>query len=174
MNKIESLEDLVAWQKARALAHLVADESRNGTWGKAERLAGQIVDTGTAIMSRVAEGFERRERIEFAHCLGNAKGTCGELRSLLYLASDRGCLNSTQLETLLRQVEEVSRIVGGLRAALGRQQPTAPRPTAESQAYATDPSDTRSSPPRSIALSRPPAPPAATGRRSYPSSTPPE
>jgi four helix bundle protein len=39
-------------------------------------------------MNNIAEGFERHSAAEFAHLLNIAKGSCGEVRSMLYLAED--------------------------------------------------------------------------------------
>jgi hypothetical protein len=77
-------------------------------------------------MSNIAEGFERGSRAEFAQCLVIAKASCGEVRSLLYVALDEKWLQPEEFERLLRQTEEVSRIISGLRAAVIRQRTPAP------------------------------------------------
>ena len=43
-------------------------------------------------MNNIAEGFERRSDSDFARFLDIAKGSNGEVRSMLYLAEDRGYL----------------------------------------------------------------------------------
>lgn len=40
-------------------------------------------------MNNISEGFERRTDADFAHFLDVAKGSAGEVRSMLYLAEDR-------------------------------------------------------------------------------------
>lgn len=72
-------------------------------------------------MSNIAEGFERGTRGEFHQFLSTAKGSCAETRSHLYVAFDVGHLPRDEFEQLLRQAEEVGKIVGGLRAAVQRQ-----------------------------------------------------
>jgi len=50
-------------------------------------------------MNNIAEGFERFSPLEFAYHLGVAKGSCGEVRSMLYLAEDLNYIDSkTALE----------------------------------------------------------------------------
>ena len=121
MNKIERFEDLIAWQKARALTRAIYEVTRQGAFAKDFGLAGQIQRAAVSIMSNVAEGFERGGRGEFHQFLSTAKASCAELRSQLYVALDVGYLDQRKFDELLRQAEEVARIIGGLRASIARQ-----------------------------------------------------
>jgi four helix bundle protein len=121
MSKIERFEDLIAWQKSRALTRAIYEVTRQGAFAKDFGLAGQIQRAAVSIMSNVAEGFERGGRGEFHQFLSTAKASCAELRSQLYVALDVGYLDQRKFDELLRQAEEVARIIGGLRASIARQ-----------------------------------------------------
>ncbi len=121
MAKIERFEDLIAWQKARALTYSIYEATQQGVFAKDYRLCGQIQGAAVSIMSNIAEGFERGRRGEFHQFLSTAKASCAELRSQLYTALDAGYLDKTGFERLMTQAEEVARIVGGLRSSVQRQ-----------------------------------------------------
>ena len=72
-------------------------------------------------MSNIAEGFERGGRREFHQFLSTAKASCAEVRSQLYVALDIGYVDQPRFNRLLKQAEEVGRIIGGIRAAVARQ-----------------------------------------------------
>jgi four helix bundle protein len=118
---VEKFEDLVAWQKSRELAKAIYLATRSDRFAKDFGLSNQIQRATVSIMSNIAEGFERTNPSEFHHFLVIAKASCAEVRSQLYLALDIGYLNQHEFNELLSQTQEVSRIVGGLRASIDRQ-----------------------------------------------------
>ena len=60
-------------------------------------------------MNNIAEGFERKTPKDFAHFLDLAKGSCGEVRSMLYVAEDLSYLASDQAGKLRSEAEKLSR-----------------------------------------------------------------
>ena len=82
----KQFEDLRVWQDARILTNRVYDRM-DGCKDFAFR--DQIQRAAVSIMNNIAEGFERNTPADFARFLRIAKGSCGEVRSTLYLAEDR-------------------------------------------------------------------------------------
>ena len=74
--KIERFEDLIAWQKARELTKQIYDITRTNPFSKDFGLKDQIRRASIAVMSNIAEGFDRGGRAEFHRFLVIAKGSC--------------------------------------------------------------------------------------------------
>lgn len=124
MARVHRFEDLVAWQKGKDLAVVIYKTTQRGSLSKDFGLSGQMQRAAVSIPSNVAEGYERATPAEFHHGLSTAKGSCGELRTQLYIAAEVGYLSQQDFAPLLAQAEEVSRIIGGLREAVRRQKET--------------------------------------------------
>lgn len=114
MATIEHFEDIMAWQKARALDKSVFSMVMESKIAKDFALKNQMLRSSGSIMDNIAEGFERSGNREFIHFLTIAKGSCGELRSQFYRAFDRGYISSTSFDTFKNSCAEVSKIINGL------------------------------------------------------------
>jgi four helix bundle protein len=117
-DQVLNFEDLIAWQKARALTREIYHVTSTGAFAKDFGLREQIRCAAVSIMSNLAEGFERGGRIEFHRFLNIAKASCAELRSQLYVARDVEYIEQQIFSGLLTQAKEVARIIGGLRMAV--------------------------------------------------------
>lgn len=106
----KQFEDLRIWQEARVQAGNVYRDF--GVGSPAERDFGfrdQIQRASVSVMNNIAEGFERYGAAEFAHLLGVAKGSCGEVRSMLYLAEDLNYLSSNEAQERRSHAWKLSR-----------------------------------------------------------------
>ena len=84
MSSVKTFEDLRIWQEARGLVKEIY--SIFGVSRPAEKdysFRDQVQRASVSIMNNIAEGFERNSDAEFARFLIIAKGSCGEVRSLL-------------------------------------------------------------------------------------------
>ena len=69
----------------------------------------QIQRASVSIPSNIAEGFERQTNKEFIQFLFIAKGSCGELRTQLYLAKEFKYVDFADFKTLLVEAETLSK-----------------------------------------------------------------
>jgi four helix bundle protein len=106
--QIKNFEDLEIWKESRRLTRHVYDLSREPKFSKDFSLRDQMRSAVVSIMSNIAEGFERGGNQEFIQHLYIAKGSCGEVRSQLYVALDQKYVEENQLEGLLIIVKRLS------------------------------------------------------------------
>lgn len=121
MSQVQRFEDLIAWQKARALTKAVYALTGLPEFARDYGLTDQIRRAAVSIMSSIAEGYERNSKPDFHRFLCIAKASCTEVRSQLYVALDAGYIQHDDFKAMLDLSEEVSRIIGGLRASVERQ-----------------------------------------------------
>jgi four helix bundle protein len=97
---IKNFEDLEIWKTARRLAQEIYRLTADSKFSKDFKFRDQIQSAGISIMSNIAEGYERGGNQEFIQFLYIAKGSCGEVRSLLYVAVDQNYLPQKSCEEL--------------------------------------------------------------------------
>jgi len=119
--KVERFEDLIAWQKARQLTVEIYRVTAHGEFARDFGLRDQIRRAAVSVMSNIAEGFDRGSRGEFHQFLVVAKASCAEVRSQLYVAQDVGYIAQETFGHLSSTTNELSKIIGGLRAAVQKQ-----------------------------------------------------
>jgi four helix bundle protein len=71
-------------------------------------LRDQMRRAAVSIMSNIAEGFERGGNQEFVQFLYIAKGSCGEIRSQLYVALDQEYVDRKATDNLLIVLKRLS------------------------------------------------------------------
>jgi four helix bundle protein len=107
-------EDLEVWKAARLLTRDVYQVTSGGGFWRDFTLRDQIRRAVVSSMSNIAEGFERGGDKEFLQFLAQAKGSCGEVRSQLYAASDQGYLGKNEFAALTSRAILTSRLISGL------------------------------------------------------------
>jgi four helix bundle protein len=108
------IEEIEAWKRGCRVAvdiyRLCELEPLSRDWG----LKDQLRRAAVSVASNIAEGYERNSRTEFRRYLVIAKGSCGELKTQLYILKATGQLLSSDVDRLIKEVNEISLMIGGL------------------------------------------------------------
>ena len=124
---IERFEDLPVWQDARKLTKEIYMVTTNEKFNKDFRLKGQIQASSVSTMSNIAEGFENQSKQQFIRYLYIARGSCGELRSQLYVAYDVEYMNENVMDKLKNDSTSILKQCTGLIKYLERYQSSTDR-----------------------------------------------
>src|SRR3977135_61654 len=111
----QSFEDLEVWQRG---CRLTVEIFRAFRRCKEFTLKDQIQRAALSIPSNIAEGAERGSNKDFAHFLNIAKGSCGELRTQLYIARKLDLLTKPTFDASIKESKELSAMLEGLRRSM--------------------------------------------------------
>jgi four helix bundle protein len=108
---VKYFEELEIWKEARRIAGEIYRLTRNSKFTRDFSLSGQLQKAVVSIMSNIAEGFERGGNQEFIQFLYIAKGSCGEVRSQIYVALDQSYLEQEKADELVNSLKRLSTMI---------------------------------------------------------------
>lgn len=108
-------EDLDVWKKSARLSAEIYKQLANL---KDYGFKDQITRSGLSIPSNIAEGIERRSNKETANFLSYARGSCGELRTQIYIGIKIGYIPAEQGNQWISETREISAMLVGLTKSL--------------------------------------------------------
>lgn len=109
-----SIEEIDAWKKGCRLAVDLFQLTQSSAFEKEWSFRDQIRKSALSIPSNIAEGFERESTPEFKRFLLIAKGSCGELRTQLYIARAANYIGKNEFNKHLNDCVEISSMLAGL------------------------------------------------------------
>jgi four helix bundle protein len=110
----KSFEDIKAWQLAKEISAELYLLKCKTDYGIDVGFKDQIQRASVSIMSNIAEGFEYGNKNDFRRYLRIAKGSAGEVRSLLYIGKDIGYITEIEFNNFFGKIVEVSKLLSGL------------------------------------------------------------
>ena len=116
--RTRSYKDLIAYQKAYALTLDIYRVTNRFPGHELYAMVSQMRRAAVSIPCNIAEGYRRGHQKEYVQFLHIARGSCGELETLLCLAKDLGYLNMSDFEELHPAQDEISRLLIGLISAM--------------------------------------------------------
>ena len=111
--KTQGFRDLVAWQKADALASAVYKACRLLP-GQDRWLVDQMLRCAVSVPANIAEGHGRGTQAELARFIDIAKGSLSELEYYLHFARNEGIFKLDTVEALEARRLETGRVLFGL------------------------------------------------------------
>lgn len=112
-------EEIPVWNEAKSFVNSIY--SLIFTHQKLQKdysLVDQLKRASYSIMLNIAEGFERGSNKEFANFLNIAKGSAGEVRSILYILRDNQYVEEKEFMDLYSKIEYISANLGNFRKFL--------------------------------------------------------
>ena len=113
--KYNRFEELPVWRAATELAHRIHDITESPVFKGHGSLRDQLERAAISIANNIAEGFERGSTKELIHFLYIARGSAGEVRSMLCFMEARPVfLNlKSEISNLKLKAENISRQLRG-------------------------------------------------------------
>ena len=108
---MEAFEQLEVWKRS---CRLCAELYRSLESCRAYGYRDQVTRSALSVPSNIAEGYERNSSREFVRFLKIAKGSCGELRTQLYIGVEAGFLEKTNAMGFIAEAAELARMIQGL------------------------------------------------------------
>lgn len=117
---IKSYQDLVVWQKARALAKAVYQQTAVFPADERFTLTSQMRRAAIGVISNIAEGYGRGSQQDYLRFLRIARGSLFELEAQSIVAGDLGYLDHAAVASMSQLIEDVARPLSGLIRSLER------------------------------------------------------
>jgi len=109
-----SYKDLIAWQKGMQLVSAIYDATDSFPQHEVYGLTSQLRRAAVSIPSNIAEGQAHYTNREFIRFLRHARGSLAEIETQILIAQDRGYLQKAVADKLIRQSDELGRVLSGL------------------------------------------------------------
>jgi len=114
VNKITGFRDLKVWQRAYELTVDLYRITRAFPKMETYGLISQLQRAAVSVPSNIAEGYERNHRKEYLQFLFIAKGSLGELDTLLSLARDLNYMSIEDFNHINATRHETMKMLQGL------------------------------------------------------------
>lgn len=112
-------EDIPVWNEAKIFVNDIYNIIfTHQKLHKDYSLTDQLKRASYSIMLNIAEGFERGSNKEFANFLNIAKGSAGEVRSILYILKDNEYIKENSFIELHSKIEKISANLSNFRKFL--------------------------------------------------------
>ena len=111
-------EDLIIYQRSVALAKQIYKLTRETQLRSDRGLTDQIRRASVSVLSNIAEGYERGSNAELIQFLYISKGSCGEVRAQISLATELGFIDRETGNQLIDNCRSISAMIANMISSL--------------------------------------------------------
>ncbi|RUM42212.1 MAG: four helix bundle protein [Desulfurobacterium sp.] len=115
---VRKTEDLEVFKRAHKLTVELYELTNNFPQSEKFTLVSQIRRAAISICANLMEGSHRHSSKEFRQFVGIANGSAGELKYYLLLAKDLGYLENEKYKELIKEVNQISKMLRSLSSSL--------------------------------------------------------
>jgi four helix bundle protein len=115
---MRDFRELEVWHKAHAFTLALYKATIRFPKDELYGLVSQLRRAAVSIEANIAEGCGKKTSIDFKIFLQSAFGSASEVDCELLIARDLGFLDEPEYTTLLRQIREVKKMLGGFVATI--------------------------------------------------------
>jgi four helix bundle protein len=127
MTDIQSFRDLQVWQKSMDLAVRCYRTAQGLSRSEQQVLGYQLRKSSVSMPSNVAEGFARHSTPHYIQHLWTAHASGAELETQVEIGSRLELFTPQQADVLIRDAQEIGRMINGLVRSLERSEHTRSR-----------------------------------------------
>lgn len=111
---IASYKDLLVWQRSMDLVETVYRLTKNFPPAEQWGLISQMRRAAISVPSNIAEGYGRQATGEYRHHVSIGRGSLLELETQVLLATRLKYLQAFDAESVLKEIDEISRMLATL------------------------------------------------------------
>ncbi len=116
----KTFEELKVWQDAREFVRMIYELTSSDRLKKDYGFKDQLQRAAISIMNNISEGFERDNTKELIRFLKYAKGSAGEVRSMLYVALDLNYITKDKFECYYSRALDIIKQLSSFKKYLSR------------------------------------------------------
>lgn len=117
-SRINSFEQLIAWQKSQSLAVDIYKVTQNFPSNESFALIDQLRRAASSVSANIAEGFGRRTLKDKQHFYAMSYGSLLETKNFIYLAQKLGYLNVQKQEVVLANITDCQKLINALNRSI--------------------------------------------------------
>ena len=118
---MQPFRDIQAWQRSYKFALEINKVSSTFPSDERYGLTSQLRRAAVSVPNNIAEGSKRQGRQDFIRFLNIAEGSTAEMECLLMFVRDLGYLPRQQISVLMKEMDEVCRLLHSFRASVEKQ-----------------------------------------------------